>query len=771
MYRRAKMSYRFALLFLCVVLCRLSAAEDNEQTLTETQFNNETLYLRLGYIIGDWLETQLIEFVRKLNDIEMFNEDGVFYPEVQKQLKEAVNLLLTDRHIINSSMIVLYKILAVYSSPTYYSNVAIFRTLATLNIKLNFLANYEKNIFNQSEITVIQSSVEELYGIQSYLAANYPMGTGNPYANKIITSDAISGFLVVVGSMIQESNQPGCEIKQILLANIVTLPPKDIFSRRILQSSVKINEESKVKILDIFQTMTLRLDSELVFMYQEAIMMAIMKLIYNSVVIITKSNFFKSHFKRVFDLIHLINLKIFKDPKLFPNLMVDGFEVLTSVINQNTNYYEEPEYINYNILLDSIELYTENLFENFLLLIFDEIYIVKFLNKILNNINDFKCFHESVKYRRFKHGKHHKEVIDTLNNTTREQFVSNDICQFVLNIFTICYNSVRKAEEDDLITALSNVTEYTFVILKQKKVNLNLNLYNTLMNIAIILVNNPYVTKTYNITKILSVIITKLNIFGTKYCNPKVFKFWFHCIIDSNNENDKKSIEEYIKLIVSNYKPGLIIGYEFIDHLNIKSIHNVYIKNAKVIPTYGNTINFFWKWNQMSISEVYMNQDNLNLNLDDLYAFYNMYFTFYIAIVFYTFKEFFNESKETAVNKLNAFSKDLNEFKIEYFPSELKYLVKVIKQMIQINSYQRFLDGSDENKHFIDDNISKSIIKIENKFFRNGILFQTFDLSKENDLNTFISKILKLINNDLKNKVNAVNRLFSKIQFDNIASH
>lgn len=752
------MSYRLALLCLCVVSCWLSAAENDE--LAEVQFNNETLYLRLCYIIGDWVKDRLLEFVITLSDTEMMNENDVLNPEFQKLLKEAIHLLLTHRHIINSSMTVLYKILVAYSGPAYYSNVDIFRTLTKLYIKFDFLENYEKNLFNPSEITVIQSIVEELYDIQSFLTANHPSDIGSPYNNnKSISSDNMSGFLIVVNSMIQDSNHPDCEIKQILLANMVTLPPEDIVSRRILQSSVAIAPNQNIKIFDIFQNMTVRLDSELVFLYQDAIMMAIIKLLYNLIVVLDESHIFKERASYFLD---SINSQISSNPILFPELMVDGFELLTSIIMQEPNYDKESNHIINNKLFNSIDLYEETLFEKFLLLLFQEISFVKILNKILNNINDFKCFHESVKYRQIEHANHYKKVFETINNITGEQFESDDVCQFVFNIFLICYNELIDLKNYTIAPDLSIIIKFTFVILKCN--NININLYNTFMDIAIILVNKPLKMEMHGIIKIFRVIITKLNIFGTKYCNPKTFKFLFHSTIEYDLENNIKSIEKYIITIYPTYEPKN--NKKSINYLNIQFINATYVKTSNVINNYGKNVNFFWKLDMLSISEIYMDYNIFNLNLNYLYAFYDIYFKFYIAIVFYTFKTYFNESKETTENKLKTFKNNLNEFKSEYFPFELMNLVKIIKQMIEISSNQASKDTV-KNIELINESISKTLIKIENKLFQNGIWFQNFDLSSQTNLTQFTSNLLKSLNKDLKRHVQLVNKLFIELMKNN----
>lgn len=757
------MSYRFALLCLCVVSFRLSAAEYDEQTLTEVQFNNETLYLRLCYIIGGWMENRLLEFVIQLKDTEMMDANDVLNVKFQGQLKEAIHFLLEQLHIIDNSMIILYKILVGYSSPTYYFNVTIIRALANIYIKLNFLANNKGDVFKRNEITVIQSIVEELYSIQSYLAANHPYGIESPHDNDESTksNDVISGFLVVVNNMIPDLNYPACDIKQTLLANIVTLPPEDIVSRRILQSSIELAQNKKVKIFDLSQIMILKLDPDLMCLYQDAIMMAFMKLLYDLIIIKNEPHIFKNYSKtHVFHLMDLVISQIGKNYKLFPALMVDGFDILTHIIVGGPTYYVEPEHIIYHKLIDTIDLYEETSFEKFILLLFQETSFMKILSKILNNINDFKCFHESVKYRKIKHENHYIKVFQTINHITDTKFESKDVCKFVYNIFSFCYNALMKPKGKVEYTDLSIITEYISVILKFNKVNLNL--YNTCLNIAIILVNKPLKMKTSEVENIFNVIIAKLNIFGTKHCNPKEFKFLFNSIIEYNEQKNNENIKEYIKIIYSNYNPGNQIP---INYLDIQFIKQNYIITSDCIVNYGKNVKFFWKWNVLSISEVYMSYDILNLNPDDLNAFYNIYFKFYIAIVFYTFKEYFIGSNETTENKLKTTSSYLNEFNSNNFPFDVMYLVIMIKKMITISSYE-VTDNSARNID-IDQNISTSIFKIENKLFQMGVQFENFDSSHSANLKPFIVNILKSLRNDLKNKVKVVNKLFSEFQFAN----
>lgn len=744
--------------------------------------NNDVLYEHLCCVIAEWTEGWIIEFLGKLTKdaTAVFNEHRAFDSEFRLTFKRAIDSLLSEDYVINSARILLVNVLAFYPGSAYYSDVTVLRTLAALHIKLTFVKNYGTNARGPSEMAVVRSTVEELYGVQCYLAANCRRrrgaGAGGDHpvreTDAARSSNAVDSFLVVVNAQFPDANRPDCETKTMLLANIVTLPPEDVFARSVLQSSFVVEWGKTVKICDMLTVVSGTLDSEYIYMYQKAVMTATMKFIYNSTVTLSRSHNSEDK-QRVLDLVDSINSKISDDPQVFPELLVDGFMLLDPILKDRPNWYKRPEHVSYRTLLVSVELYEETFFEKFLILLSTKIPLIKLLKKILNNMDDFKCIHESVKYRSVEHEKHHMGFLETKNDIAsgnhppREifQYESDNVCKFVLNISLTCYTTVTMPTDDKILTNFPDVFQYILVVLKNESDNLNF--IKILINVAIILINVPSENPIHHKQNVLNVIMIKLNIFGTKYCNPNTFKFWFNIVSEPNSFIDHEFLKQYMETIDNSFSPrksNIYINDPKFLYINIDLINYRYVKSSSVIKKYGKYVKFYWKWEQLSINEFY--KDDGVINSDDLYAFYDMYFKFYVAIIFYIIKEYYNKNKSGTdiKSKLATLNSCLDELNVNKFPFKLKYLIEGIQQMIQIGS-DNVTTNEDSRP-----GIPESIKKINGKLIQNGIRFQ-----KPTELNTtfqwvfnYKSKsLLRNINKDLKTKVQYVNSLYLKLQLTN----
>lgn len=126
---------------------------------------------------------------------------------------------------------------------------------------------------------------------------------------------------------------------------------------------------------------------------------------------------------------------------MFPKLLVDGITLIYFILQNEPNYDKLSEHKSYTKLLDSVHLNKQAYFDTFLSLFTTEIPLLKLLNQILNNINDFKCIHESVKYRRIEYEIYHFNFLETENNSISghssdevNYYESYGVYKFVLNI-------------------------------------------------------------------------------------------------------------------------------------------------------------------------------------------------------------------------------------------------------------------------------------------------------------------------------------------------
>lgn len=728
------------------------------------------MYKQLSCIVGGWLDDWIKRFLLKLKDTRDFAEDDRLNQTYQTSLKSGIRVLLNEQYTVQLAILVLSKVLAKSPQYAYYANVTMLRALVQLNIKLAFVRYYREETFSPTGNAIMRSIIEEFYSIKHYMFVHSSLDRDSG-------QQSIVDFLTVLHESLSQSVVTKvCSPKTMLFGNIITFPPEDYFAWEILQSNVIIAKEKKVNIYRMLENMSETVDSEFIYMYQKAIMTATMKFIYYSMEMLNETDYL--HYREhIINLVNAISIKISQDPNMFPELMVDGFLLLPSIVTDRPNFHKQPEHINYIQLLNSIELYEKDQTEIFFLEYYSEFPLIKLLKRILNYIEDLKCFNQSVQYRFIEYEKYHTVFFETKNyidfqrsSGTEHTYESGDVCTFIENIVTICNLGLRQI--DRLDEHFSNVTQYIFVILKNKSRSSSLNLIKILTNIAIILINLPSTYNNQYKRNIVNVIITKLNNFGTAFCNPIKYKFWFYNVSTYNDTTNTDFLSQFMKKFNSKF----ILEASKIEtndsdfiYMNIKNLCDTHINNSNIIRNFRNYINFYWKWELKSILDISAKPNILGLNSEDLYAFYNIYFKFYIAIVFYSLKEYYEKLNVLLNDKLSLVNKHLTDFKVENFPSELHYFIIDIKNIFSIESYKWIAEDDPSRNDTISCNMSDNIKRIEKTFEQHGI--KLLKPETEENLNILspdkieiIKNILLYTNRELRDHVKIVNSLFSRLR-------
>lgn len=434
----------------------------------------------------------------------------------------------------------------------------------------------------------------------------------------------------------------------------------------------------------------------------------------------------------------------------------------------------------------------------------DEQYVLSLMERILNNLDDFKCLHQSVKSQRTEQDKYYNSTyIESVNvNNISEYSVgqSDKICSFVLKIYSISYQAImflnevidRKSDywkqlrfSNRLMKIIINLKDnFLKIVSKETKY---LSFKKMALNIAIVLLNsNRLLVSTdknaKHLERIMNVVVTELNIFAIKNCNQLEFNFLLHNNMDfidfgkGDVENYMtelfKNIEENSDSKKSDAKDMNGNNYEH-NSIKIQYLYDTYVKESQVFKSYGKNVTFFWKGKKMSSTQIFEELVFFILNPYDVYLFYDVYFKFYIAVIYYEINLILEKNNYKIMkNGFSELNKILSEFRLEFFPEKFHYLIKDIHTIlkIQFETYSSQETAVTPDKLKLD-NLFIVQKRINTKFVDFGIELKKntiFTTAKKSFMHLDIFrasiKAFSVINFCLGKYVNDLNKRFSKLR-------
>lgn len=634
----------------------------------------------------------------------------------------------------------------------------------------------------------------------------------------------INNFLYNMRYITLELGQHKCSITQIFLENIVTITSNDPISHDIANTKIKITGTENISIKNILEQIKVTYDIDLIFWYQDSILTSIIKLIYTKVIKIIKGNQLS---QEITSNILEIDSKISENKTKLPVNFVNGFTFLAKVIKTNKELIKQLE--DYEKSLSSIEFeeqkltskntdtiilgksqHDANVFKTQLkscILVkvksdrnWDDFkYLNILMMKILSNFDDFKCFHNYFKFLRNEQEKYFIPFIRNKKLLLLDKENSYDFdrtCTFILNVYSLCHRGIMfvngSIDNNSYILnetyfkrtwrIINDIKDYFLRIIKSS--TKKLDFLKMAFNIAIILINlqNPseYHNKKYHLERIFHVIMSEINYYGIKHCTSSKFNYllftdinfvhfsksekinnfmnsFFEKIITKNIEIDDLNFESKIK--IKNY-----------EYLSVQYLYDTFIKNSTVCKLYGNYINVYWKGKKQTVKNIYENSTFSTLNSLDLYALYDIYFKFYIAVLYYEMKEVLKKNKiKNIKNGFSQILKYVTNFQIKYFPQELKYFILDIIDLLNTSKDIK------SNEHLLMEKILEHKKKIDVQFEKFNFVFEksTGYQKIKNVFDNFIihlftDKALKKINIELSSNVLSIKNYFSKLKHQRI---
>lgn len=806
----------------------------NHQT-KNTQIQEHTtyaFYTAVSCKFADWTINKIYDFI-KLSPLlyrhkfENYHQiyKKVFHPLFEQSIDIFINSI---NEYIDRFINILNNFLDIYSHSSYYNDTAILKELISLKIKIDLLSKTSKNNFktNKSDSSVIRIVLEEMNAFQSFLSMNCkdikPNKKNSTFFGYWMTIDdvlidvsTINNFLYNVHYIKIELNQQKCLANQIFLENIVTINSNDPISFDIVNAKIKITNTEKISIKNILEQIKVSYDIDIMYWYQDSILTSIVKLLYNKIIKVIKINQLTQELiKKIIE----IDSKIFENRTKLPVNLVDGFAFLAKVIKANTELIKQLE--GYEKSLGNIEFEERNStststktiiltkrqhdVKNFktqlnsctivnvpINLNWDDFtYLKNLMTKISDNFDDFKCLHH---YFKCLHNEHKKYFIPLIENkkllsVKEDSYESDKTCNFILNIYTICYQAITFINGS--IHNKSNILNETYFkrtwkiiddikdyFLRIIKSNIkNLRFLKMAHDIVILLVNlrNPseYHKKKYHLDRVLNVIMTELDYYGIKHCTSSKFNYLLFANMNFVNFGRSEKINNFMvkffeKVITENIKTNDLninskITKKDYEYLSIQYLYDTFIKDSIVFQLYGSYIKVYWKGKKQTIKNVYESSIFSTLNPLNLYALYDIYFKFYAAVLYYEMKEILKKNKVKKLKK--GFSKIIKyvpNFHVGYFPLRLSSFIENIIELLNTPKLNM------PNENVLLEKILENKKKIDAQFKEFNFCFEKFTgikKIKNTVIHLFTDKALKKINIEFSSNVQNINKYFSKLE-------
>lgn len=588
------------------------------------------------------------------------------------------------------------------SHSSYYTDNTIIKILVILKTKIDILSSTKKHKsweLNDSDVIVIREMLEEITELQIFLSLNCDNSThqsANNYnshlygymtteQNKDANNILIKKFLVTLDS-------DKCSIQQTLLQSFVGTKSTDPdFAHDIgnTKSKIQNKEEMYIKIKDVFKQIQLSHDASIMYWYQKSIFATIMKLTYSKII----EGMQKSYLTHsITHMIRDINTVIAIQKQNYPTDLVNGFALLKYANNRN-KFDNDDDYVNnvkmlydyytditpsiqligYKISFDDIntsnkndEDYTEDEESVF------QKYLMSLMTTIKENLQDFLCFNRN--FSLFENEFKKKYLPYNIFKNTKIKSTDNvayfNECYFIIDMYFICYKSVvflnksidqennkeqlekfnylKKAQE-----AIDNIRNH-FVVLRsiEKK---NVEFVQMGNDIVTILANvpmwnkNKQRTERKHLQRIINFIMAKLNSYGLQYCTLPKFNFLLfnnvHFI--KFREYDTEKMYETSKVKWKNMDMKIAkVKPEDYQCFNYKYLYKTFFQNKfDVLKPYTDYIQLQWKGKHQPIQRVFADLNNLFFNSYHLYIFYDIYFLFHTAALYYELNQIYRCSQ------------------------------------------------------------------------------------------------------------------------------
>lgn len=748
----------------------------------EADDNINVFYLVLGCNFAEWTIMRINNFIRSF---PLFYQRKFLNTEYDKAFINNYDRFIDPLKTIHGYLLkficILQNVLDANSHVFYYDESTILKSFISLKIKITSYILLTQQLYMMSDEVIIQEMLEEMNVIQSFLIMNcdnIPLNNNNNsqiYGYLLTVQDVKSTDVIlhsIQSSFNWESDFKNCFKEQIFLENIITTHSTEPGLDDIFKAVIKRVRGKVMTVKDILEKMSQLNDFEIIYWCKKSILIAIIKVIHCKILVLLSEN--SSLRTPVMKAIAEINAMVTKHIKKLPAYFVDGLQILTwikfrdvSMSDEDYNmmvmkikkYYDSIDDIELKcpikivkgdkIKLEHNDLINEDNKQIFIHNTYDHLNIL--MKKIIENFNDFICFYQYFKcphsefdkaYNTFPIKKAESKLQSVKTNTE-----PSNTCRFVLDLYLISYKTViflnrgiEKVNTNEYIQfftkardSISLIKNYLLKIIKMDTEDVDF--LEVAHNIVIVLVNEngPIITtRGKHFKRIMYLVMAELNKYSFQYCTLPKFNFDVFSNVRFMDDNVKSVFEN------ENFK-NLSIEPQDYECFSYTFLYQTLIEKSKFLNPYKDIIHVYWRRKKRSVLEVF--EELTHLNPFYLYALYDIYFKFHIAVIYYEVKREFTSFKQLFPNIKN--NKNVIEWWIN-FPVVFAPLINNVEYIYDVLKNKSDLDESTINV------VSQKCLEIEKQFKNFNFDFDFSNIQYNNPNENNAKKIKSLQNDYLK---------------------
>jgi len=696
--------------------------------------------------------------------------NDIYKEELGPKFEEYFNRLQNYVENFNErGIILLNNVLDSNTNIVYYRDTSTLEALKSLRMKIGYLTQIISPQTKQAgplHFMIIRLVLNDMSKIQRYFSINcYGVLTESMnslwYGYNVDTTGADRSPMVEFFNVITKNeklvgaNRQKCSLDQIILNSVFPLSTEDQVDFKnddlFTKTFINVTNNAPKKNIDVTlqyifrQVHTSYYNSEVIFWYQQFIIVIIMKIIFTTIINGLNTDVSGEIFRKsISDGIININNIISENYTSYPEYFVDGFTILGRIavakndldLKEITQFHDslpmDDIALNYNIPKDS----------------------TSFLKNVFNNIQNEKyslqCFQEFHKTLRDKHQKYFIPFINNKSILLSESTYLDEkhfqrVCDFLKNVYSLCFLAVMFLQEDfmddfyggmekkipDFSKRLPNILKIIqhYFLLIIKKRSHDVGLLKMAYAIAPLLVNS--IKKIENnsdigMDSVLDLIMAELNIYGTNYCNTPRTNFSLINTINFYNLGNQEMVDQSMKDFYQFSVTGFVeedlnvksINLNEFNYLDVEFFFTRYVKFSDLFKKYENIILFYWNGGFRTIQSVFQSNFSYLKTVNDLYHLYDMYFKFHGAAFYYELKKISIKKNLSQINNefKNIRDKMKNGLRVDVFPQGLKPFILDINNLLKVN-----LDANSKKTHVNvqTDKIDMALNKF-NIIFNNG---------------------------------------------------
>lgn len=737
-------------------------------------------YTTVCCAIADWTVGQINNLVSPLFHQPNTQDSNVYTPESEKQFKMNFNTFkwIIERNV-KFFVTAINNLIDTHLYASYYKDTSILKTLTTLRIYTEFLSmaqNDSSSNDGESHFNVLQLFLKHMKELEIFLSMNCSGAPSNLNSSKffydwiepniVMDNDYIINYPTNTNIKLILVDQLVCSSTQIILNEFVNPSTNNPMSAsnasNINQANVIVNKIIVGTVKDILDEIKKSYSIELIILYQNSVLSAILKFLFHQVIYIFEMKL-NDYERNALNKIQIVYAKILKEKTKFSEHFVEGFEILhtnakaeSPKVNELKNFYETLQ----NIQFSNLEAMKVGSLLN----------IRELLNTIILKIDDFKCIQQSNTFLKDKHYNILLNSKISLSNNYSFPSYGRKICNFIKAVYSVCYKCQMNNDDginnplDEVYTKktfndLLMIQNYFLYIIK-KNIDI-LGLEKLAYTIVPILLNaitdldyfNPFETQ-----RILNIVIAELSLHGIQYCSKSKNNLLFFNNTNSLEFGYDKRIRilsrDFFQIFDSNYDSSdlyfMRLGLTRFNYLNLKYLYNSFVKISPVITQYKNHILFIWNGIPKTIHDVFKDTSMFLVNSNHLLALYDIHFKFYIGLIFLEIEAILkNKNINKIQKKFRKLIKVLDNFNQIFFPQYLSLLIKKVKRLMSFS-----INLSATNKQDILTEIFNYETEIKKEFMDFNVVFDEqsyspFSFLMNINLKNAFKKLYTVINHEI----------------------